>query len=367
MRWKRLRDKLRDKRWWQVLKAVMAVLTMFSAIVGSWTLVYFGSHFIYEWTNWRPSQYVAQMINLLLGLILLFGLTQIIAIFVRSRHVEISQSLTEAMRRIAKGDFKVRLEIGNQDRGPFQNIMREINHMAVELDEMEQMRQGFISDVSHEIQSPLTSISGFARALQSGTLTQETRNDYLRIIESESDRLSKLSDNLLKLTSLESDKHPFEPKRYRLDRQLGTLILACEPQWGQKSIEMNVDLDETFVTADEDLLSQVWINLISNSIKFTPEGGIIDIRLRQSEGETAVFEIHDTGIGIHSDNLELIFQRFYKADKSRNYKAGGSGLGLSLVKKIVDLHSGGIQVKSEVGKGTVFIVTLPPVKMQGSI
>ncbi|MUT68146.1 cell wall metabolism sensor histidine kinase WalK [Paenibacillus sp. NEAU-GSW1] len=355
---KKLWRKLETKRWFQISKAIVAIITILAALSGSWTAVYYGTSALYRWIGWQPDHYWEQMINMFLGLVLLFAIMQIIMLFVGHRHVEISRSLTEAMRRIAKGDFKVRLEVGNQDRGPFEHIIHEINHMAVELDEMEQLRQEFISDVSHEIQSPLTSISGFARALRNEQLPREMKAEYLRIIESESIRLSKLSDNLLKLASLESDKHPFEPKRYRLDRQLGSLILACEPQWVEKSIEMNVDLDENFVVADEDLMSQVWINLISNAIKFTPNGGTIHIELRLLDG-ALVFKIQDTGIGISEESRELIFQRFYKADKSRNRKAGGSGLGLSLVKKIVQLHNGCITVESTIGNGATFKVTLP--------
>jgi signal transduction histidine kinase len=223
---------------------------------------------------------------------------------------------------------------------------------------MEKMRQEFISNVSHEIQSPLTSISGFARALRDTRLSEEERAHYLDIIETESIRLSKMSDNLLKLTSLESEHHPFEPKRYRLDKQLRAVVLACEPLWLDKSIDMDVSLEEGEIDADPDLMNQVWGNLIHNSIKFTPRGGTIGVELQFRDGEAAV-RISDTGIGIGEEDLPRIFERFYKADKSRNRAGGGSGLGLSIVKKIVDLHHGSIDVQSRPGEGTVFTVRLP--------
>ena len=171
-------------------------------------------------------------------------------------------------------------------------------------------------------------------------------------------RLSKLTDNLLKLASLESDQVKFEPKPYRLDRQIRNLILVAEPQWMEKSIEMDVALDEVTLCADEDLLSQVWINLIHNSIKFTPPDGKICVQLVQRD-DKAEFTIRDTGIGISAEDQEHVFERFYKGDKSRERARGGSGLGLSIAQKIVAMHKGVIAVESQSGAGTTFTVSLP--------
>lgn len=332
-----------------------------SFFTGCWTVAYFFTYWLYNKLNWTPHHYVAQLLNLLGGLFLMGLIIQLIGfLFFHKRQKEFTDSMRDALRRIAQGDFKVRLNLGRKLDPRYMEILDEINLMADGLEKLEVLRQEFISDVSHEIQTPLTSISGFARALQNESIDSDTRSKYLRIIEGESSRLSKLSENLLRLASLDSEKHPFEPKRYRLDRQLGTLILSCEPQWTGKSIELNADLDDVYVEADEDLLSQVWINLISNSIKFTPEGGQIDVTLRQN-GSRVEFRIKDTGIGIAADQHELIFDRFFKSDKARSRKVGGSGLGLSLVKKIVEMHQGSVVVESELGQGSVFIVTLPAV------
>ncbi len=268
--------------------------------------------------------------------------------------------IIDAIRRIAKGDYNVRLDhdFAHGKNHPFGEFVDSINHMAVELNEMEKMRQEFISNVSHEIQSPLASISGFAKVLKRSDLTPEARERYLEIIETESLRLAHLSDNLLKLTSIESDHHPFEAKTYRLDQQIRKIILSCEPQWVDKSLELDVSLEEVDIWADEELMSQVWINLINNSIKFTPDGGRLSIGLRQL-GEWGEVTITDTGIGINPEDQDYIFERFYKVDKSRNRASGGSGLGLSIVKKIIDLHEGSIAVQSEIEEGTTFTVTLP--------
>lgn len=301
--------------------------------------------------------YGKQLVTLGVDLLFLF-IIALLTTPMRKKQMHALKMMIAAIRRIAKGDFNVTFQESTQ-KGPWSELSKSLNHMAVQLNQMEHMRQEFISNVSHEIQSPLTSISGFARALHDVRLSPEERERYLNIIETESKRLSKLSDNLLKLTSLESQHHPYEPKPYRLDKQLRRIVLACEPQWLEKSLEMDVALDEVTIVADEDMLSQVWVNLLNNGIKFTPERGTIGVRLERQAG-MAVVRITDTGIGIAEEDAEHIFERFYKADKSRNRSGGsGSGLGLSIAKKIIELHRGTIRVQSKLGAGTDFTVTLP--------
>ncbi|KPV47721.1 histidine kinase, partial [Kouleothrix aurantiaca] len=184
------------------------------------------------------------------------------------------------------------------------------------------------------------------------------RERCLTIIEDESVRLSKLSDNLLKLAALEAQNMHFAPRAYRLDRQIRTVLLACEPQWSAKSLDVDIALDELSVTADADLLSQVWMNLLGNSIKFTPEGGSVRVELHRRLSEV-VFRITDTGIGIAECDQAHIFERFFKADLARDRSQGGSGLGLAIAQKIVALHNGTIGVVSALGMGTTFTVSLP--------
>jgi signal transduction histidine kinase len=212
--------------------------------------------------------------------------------------------------------------------------------------------------VSHEIQSPLTSISGFAELLRNKALSEEKRLHYLDIIQTESARLSKMSENLLKLSALESETMPLKADVFLLDRQIQNAVLALEPQWAAKNIEISFKGDRTEVTGDEALLSQVWLNVIHNAVKFTPENGEIKISLTK-KANAAVCKIADNGPGISKDDQIHIFERFYKSDKSRDRALGGNGLGLSLVKKIIELHGGSVAAESEVGKGTVFTVTLP--------
>lgn len=348
-----------------IIKRIAGFLAVAVSLLVGWSCAYWLTPILYEAIDYVPHELTRQLINSVLGF-LLFGfcvyfITHIP--WVKARQEKAWHPLFQAMKMMAEGNFNIdlsyyRQQLRGRDDHPYSKIINSINDMADRLGEMEEMRQEFISNVSHEIQSPLTSISGFAHALKNDDLSREERKHYLQIIEMESNRLSKLSENLLKLTSLESDHVPFELKNYRLDRQLRRIILANEPQWAEKEINMDVSLEAVTITADEDLMDQVWINLIHNSIKFTPKTGTITIEALQASDNQIIIKIKDTGIGMNKDVLMHIFERFYKADPSRARHSGGSGLGLSIVKKIIDLHGGEIHVRSEPGKGTEITVKL---------
>ncbi|GAA3409338.1 HAMP domain-containing sensor histidine kinase [Paenibacillus hodogayensis] len=265
--------------------------------------------------------------------------------------------MKDATRRIAKGDFDI--DFGwHKRRDEIGELAQSFSDMTRDIKQLEQMRSDFVSNVSHEIQTPLTSISGFSKALRHKALKEEDRSRYLDIIQAESERLSRMSENLLKLASLESDRHPFEPRTYDLDEQIRRAVVACEPQWSGKSIELELDLPQIKICADEDQMSQVWINLIGNSIKFTPEGGRIAVSIRQTTDRIEV-AVADTGIGISAADRGNVFDRFFKADRSHTNRQQGSGLGLAIVKRIVTLHSGIVKLESEPGKGTTVKVNLP--------
>ncbi|WP_236703095.1 HAMP domain-containing sensor histidine kinase [Paenibacillus xylanivorans] len=238
---------------------------------------------------------INRMVLLVLLLALLIGS---LCILIAARYlVKPIQALTRATKRMAKGDFDV--EIPTKRLDEMGALTHSFNEMASELKQLEQMRQDFVSSVSHEIQTPLTSISGFAMAMKNSSLVAEAdRNYYLDIIITESGRLSRLSDNLLELASLDSDHHPFEATTYHLDEQIRQIVVTCEPQWSTKNIQVDLELADTIqITADRDQLNQVWMNLLGNSIKFTPAGGHIHIRTNQLANEI-LFTITDTGIGI---------------------------------------------------------------------
>lgn len=276
-------------------------------------------------------------------------------------YLDFIDEVANAIDAIAKGDFDVRVsnEMFRDARHKhFAELVDKINNMALELGSMEKMRESFVSDVSHEIQSPLTSIKGFVSLLKDENLSREEREHYIAIIESESLRLSKLSENLLKLSSLDSDTATLRRSDYPLTRQLGDTVLMLEPQWSKKNIDISLRGENVSVCADSELFSQVWINLLANSIKFTPEGGKITVAVSES-GDNAAVTITDSGIGMTDETASHIFERFYMADKARSRSAGGSGLGLSIVKKIVELHGGSISVESVLGKGSSFTVKIP--------
>ncbi|MCL1631897.1 HAMP domain-containing histidine kinase [Sporolactobacillus sp. CPB3-1] len=282
--------------------------------------------------------------------------------YLRPKRLDYFQTIIQAIRQMAKGNFEIKLDIpisegATHQKNPFVQLTDSIHYMAKELGQLERVRQEFISNVSHEIQSPLTSIKGFAHALEDGRLSQEKRIHYLKIIQLETDRLSGLSNHLLKLTSLENGRHPVRIEHYRADRQIRSCLLTLEPQWSAKKLKMNINLAPVAIHADRELMNQVWMNMIHNSIKFTPEKGTISITLKL-QNDCVLFRISDTGIGLKEEERIHLFERFYKADRSRTGKHAGNGLGLSIVNKIIDLHHGTIRVDSEYGKGTSFSVFL---------
>lgn len=297
---------------------------------------------------------IMNSIHVMYLLILLIGSLLII---VAARYlVKPILRLTEATRRMAKGTFDVELPATRKDE--IGQLTRSFNEMAKELSKLDRMRQEFVSSVSHEIQSPLTSISGFSKALRQKQMSEESRIRYLTIIEEESERLSRLSQNLLRLSFLQHQNQPLKVSAYRLDEQLRRVVIAMEPQWSEKEIELEVAFEAITVQADEDQLGQVWTNLLSNSIKFTPPRGKILLEANANDHEIIV-SITDTGIGIPEEERADIFKPFHKVDKARNSAVKGNGLGLSIVKQIIDLHKGEIQVSGRLGAGTTFTVTLP--------
>ncbi|WP_141503089.1 sensor histidine kinase [Paenibacillus luteus] len=266
------------------------------------------------------------------------------------------KKLTDATRRIASGDFNIKLNI--KQTGELGTLAQSFEQMMFDLRQLEQMRRDFVSNVSHEVQSPLTSISGYAMALKQVNISDNERSRYLDIIISEATRMSKMSDSLLKLSLLESQSQQMQLTSFRLDEQIRRVIVAFQPQWSARNIYFDLNLKAAMLTADHDQLNQVWTNILGNCIKFSADGGMINVSLKQDIKYLTV-RISDFGIGISLEDQKHIFERFFKADRSHSRKYEGSGMGLAIVKQIVSLHQGDIRVESELGQGTTFIVTLP--------
>lgn len=290
-------------------------------------------------------------------ILLLTILISILFVLVSTRYiVKPIITLTQATKQIAKGHYDIHLNVRLRDE--IGELAHHFSQMAKSLEQLEAMRQEFVSNVSHEIQSPLASIQGFSQTLQSKELSEDQRQHYLSIIENESRRMSQLSKQLLTMASLDKEKEILNKHSFDAAAQIKQVLFMMEWSWREKDLALEMDLPAADIYADEQLLHQVWTNLIMNSIKFTEKGGSISIKLVKKEHEYHI-EIKDTGIGISSDDLPYIFNRFYKADKARIRKEAGSGLGLAITKKIIELHNGQIRVTSQLGKGTAFHIYLP--------
>jgi len=266
------------------------------------------------------------------------------------------KKLTQATKHIAGGDFNVELNI--KQSGELGTLAKSFEDMAEELQQLEQMRRDFVSNVSHEVQSPLTSISGYALALKQVDVTDDEKHRYLDIIISEANRMSKMSDSLLKLSLLESKTQPMHLDTFSLDEQIRRVIVFLQPQWSSRNIDFELQLKAVRLMADYDQLHQVWTNILTNSIKFSSPNDTIEISMKQSANHVIV-RITDRGIGISLEDQQRIFERFFKADRSHSHKYEGSGMGLAIVKQIVLLHRGEIEVESELGHGMTMIVKLP--------
>ena len=264
--------------------------------------------------------------------------------------------MIHATKRISKGDFKVKIQETFDEHSDFGILQRSFNHMASELDGIEMFRNDFINNFSHEFKTPIVSIQGFAHQLKAGGLTPEEEREYIRIIADESDRLAKMSTNILLLSKLENQAIVTDKSEFWLDEQLRTCLVLLEKQWGPKNIELNLELDEVKYYFNENMLSQVWLNLFGNAIKFTPEGGTVTCALF-ADSQTVTIKINDTGIGMNEDTVRHIFDKFYQGDTS--HTGDGNGIGLNIVSRILYLCGGSIKVESESGKGSTFIVTLP--------
>ncbi|MGN0622437.1 MAG: ATP-binding protein, partial [Oscillospiraceae bacterium] len=262
--------------------------------------------------------------------------------------------LNKATAEVAKGNFSVRVKVPKDEE--YGMLARNFNKMAEELSGIETLRGDFISNVSHEFKTPLASIQGFAKLLQDESLSKEDRHEYTQIIIDETSRLSKLASNILKLSKLENQTTIGKKTRFSLDEQIRKIILMLEPEWSKKNINLDIALDDIYYYGNEELMGQIWQNIINNAIKFTPQDGEIKVQLYQTESNITA-RISDNGIGISHEAKEKIFEKFYQGDHSR--KTEGNGLGLALVKRIVDLCEGKIYVENLYEGGVCFVVELP--------
>ncbi len=266
--------------------------------------------------------------------------------------------IVSAANRIAKGDYSVRIPKlrGTSRADGLDEIAECFNKMAEELSGIETLQSDFIANVSHELKTPLAVMQNYGTLLQSPDLAEEERMRYAKGVSDACRRLAGLITNILKMNKLENQQIYPAATAYSLDEQLCECLLTFENVWESKGIELETDIEENVqINADPELLSLVWNNLFSNAFKFTDRGGRVSVSLR-TEGDCAVVSVTDTGCGITPEVGKHMFEKFYQGDSS--HATQGNGLGLSLVRRVVDIMAGDIAVSSEVGKGSIFTVTL---------
>lgn len=274
---------------------------------------------------------------------------------VGKRPLNVIREIDDATKEVVKGNFTVRL---NEDivAEELHSMAHNFNTMVRELSNTEILRKDFIENVSHEFQTPLSAIEGYAALLQNQSLTTQKRQEYAKRILVNARRLSDLSGNILLLSRLEHQELEIQKETYALDEQIREAILLFETKWTQKELCLEVDLSAIRYKGNKELLMQVWQNLIGNAVKFVAQKGEIRITLRIEKNDVIV-TVADNGIGMSEAVQKRIYEKFYQADTSRT--GIGNGLGLALAKRIVDLHDGTLTVASAEGKGTMFTVTLP--------
>ena len=264
--------------------------------------------------------------------------------------------ITQATERIMQGDLSVRIEPDPNDAEQFGEIIAAINKMAQELSSVETLRTDFIANVSHEMKTPLAVMQNYGTLLQQPELDEDTRIEYAKAVSDSARRLASMMTNILKLNRLENQQIYPQTTEYDLSEQLCQCLLQFENVWEKENIEIDTDIeDSVMVKADGELLSLVWNNLLSNAFKFTPSGGSVRVSLTTTDHH-AIISVADTGCGMTPETGRHIFEKFYQGDTS--HATRGNGLGLALVKRVIDIMQGTISVESAVGKGSVFTVKI---------
>lgn len=338
-------------------RSIMGAVWFFVTIAAVVTLAVVGYSYVARFTD----------NNTLIAVIMLGGILALAlvctVIDVARRRVTVDRPVRKILGvtdRIAAGDFSVRLEpvhpYGRYDE--YDRIMENLNKMAAELSKTAVLNNDFVSNVSHELKTPLAVVQNYAAALKKDGVTDEERKHYADVLEDTAKKLTALVGNVLKLNRLENHEITPEFTKIDLEESLARAVLKYEDMIENKNLRLECDLQSAEVYSVEEYLDIIWNNLISNAVKFTDSGGAIKVSLRLVGGK-AVVSVADTGCGIDSGTGARIFEKFYQGDTS--HAGEGNGLGLALVKKVIDVLGGEIHVESARGKGSVFTVSLPAV------
>lgn len=342
-----MRKRSHSKLWLRFTLGVIAItfITFFVLSIITFISVYLG--------------YFPQQRNPIFLIIIFVFFSMIISTFftliIGHRILHPIENLIDATKKVAKGDFSIRLS-ENIPEDEIREMNIHFNKMIGELNGIETLRNDFIINVSHEFKTPIASIEGYATLLQHPLLTEEERKEYVQMILESANQLSTLSGNILKLSEFESKEIMPEKNYFSLDEQLRQALLFLESKWSKKNLEIDLELPSVTYFGNEEFLMHVWLNIYGNAIKFTPENGTISTTIKQCDNGIYI-SISDTGIGMTEEAQKHIYEKFYQGDRTRHSE--GNGLGLTLVKRIIDLLEGTIEVQSEEGKGTTFTVCLP--------
>ncbi len=284
--------------------------------------------------------------SLIIGLVLAFLLGRLIF-----KPVNI---IIDGMTRLSDGDYSTRIDLGSYDTT--KEIAASFNMLAMELENTEILRSDFVNDFSHELKTPIVSLSGLISLLKNEKLPESKRKEYLSVMEEEANRLSQMTSNILYLSKIQKQGILTDKTQFNLSEQLRSSVLLLEKKWSKKEVEFLLDFDEYYIVANEDMLKEVWVNILDNAIKFADEKSEISVNISKENEKQIIVTIENRGPEIPKKDYEAVFNKFYQCEKSRSTE--GNGIGLSIVKHIVELHGGSVFAKSE-NRKTAFTVVLP--------
>lgn len=330
-------------RWFILQTLILLGLSVFTTMIIQWPIVL---------TTKNGEIDTLRLAAIILGWICVLGFFELIQYRFTKTHLE---KVCDMIERLARGDYGHKLNITRFN--VFKSISNDMNLLSEELKNVQMLRNDFVNSYSHEFKTPIASINGFAQLLLTDdTLDEKTKKQYLQIIADESDRLTALAENTILLSQLDNQKILTDRKTYSLDEQLRRCVIMLSKQWGTKSITVSGEkIEEIDYYGNEDLMQHLWLNLLNNAIKFTPENGTISISAKKANGKIVV-SVSDTGIGMSPESTRHVFDKYFREKNCHNVQ--GLGLGLSIAEKIINLSGGRISVESQLGKGSTFIVEL---------
>lgn len=339
--------KKRSNLWlYFALIVFITIAAVLLVIMGTWFLLY-----AHDFVSINPIERHFPIRSLLVASIII-GLS--IALFVGKKIIKPIEELNQAFDSLAKGDFAVTLDSSNKIH-ELRDIFDNFNTMVKELSQIETLRNDFIENVSHEFKTPIANIEGYATLLQHAEINPREKTYYVTKVLENTQQLSTLTGNILSLSKLDNQEVSVKKINYRLDEQIRKCILLLEPKWTLKNINWDLNLDSIVFSGNEGLMNQVWLNLLDNAIKFSNNNGLISIQIYRKNHEIMI-NLTDHGQGMTPETLSRLFEKFYQADQTRS--SSGNGLGLALVKRVIELHNGTISVNSCINEGTEYIICL---------